>query len=360
MKKIILYIFLCSITTLLVLNPQESIFYAKEGINLCLDIIIPSLFPFFICSGLLVYSGFCEVLARLFNPIMKPLFNINPTGASAFVLGIVSGYPIGAATACELYNSLYISKSEAERLLAFCNNSGPLFILGAVGVSMYHSVRVGVILYVCHILGAITVGILFKNYKKDTFCAPRAKIETREQNISLIFSEVLKNSIQNILIVCGTVIFMSAITNVLLDIASFNSVFSTLFLSLSEFVSGLKSVSSLNLDIFYKLLLSAWICAFAGISVHLQVMGVVSKTGLSLKPYILGKILHGFISLFYTFIALKILPYKEPCISVFNQSQKYNFSFFTSSLYQIIAVFVIFIFIFLLSFNKKKRHREIF
>lgn len=359
MKKTILYIFLCSITTLLVLNPEESIFYAKEGLYLCSDIIIPSLFPFFICSGLLVYSGFCEVLAKVFNPIMKPLFNINPTGASAFILGIVSGYPIGASTACELYNSLYISKSEAERLLAFCNNSGPLFILGAVGVSMYHSVRVGVILYICHILGAITVGILFRNYKKDTFSAPRAKIETKEQNFSQIFSDVLKNSIQNILIVCGTVIFSSVVTNVLLDIANLNSVFSTLFLSLAEFVSGLKSVSSLNLDLFYKLLLSAWICAFAGISVHLQVMGVVAKTGLSLKPYIFGKILHGFISLFYTFIALKISPYKQPLISVFNQSQKYNFCFFTASLYQILVVFVIFIFIFFITFYKKKRHKEI-
>ena len=86
MKRTVGYIFIVFLCTLLILNPEKSIQYASSGLNLCTEIIIPSLFPFFVCSGLLIYSGLCEVIAKIFSPVMKPLFNVNPTGAAAFVL----------------------------------------------------------------------------------------------------------------------------------------------------------------------------------------------------------------------------------------------------------------------------------
>ena len=124
---------------LLIKNASSAIRYASDAIDLCLEMIVPTLFPFFICSGILIYSGFCELLAKAFQFCMYPLFRISPVGSSAFILGIVSGYPLGAVTAGELYADNYISKTEAERLLAFCNNSGPLFILGSVGGSVNFS-----------------------------------------------------------------------------------------------------------------------------------------------------------------------------------------------------------------------------
>ncbi len=341
MKKILIYSTLVFLVTLLILNPQKSILYAQNGLLLCQEIIIPSLFPFFVCSGLLVYSGFCEVLSKIFKPIMKPLFNINPTGSAAFILGLVSGYPLGAVTACQLYNSLYLSKSEAERLLAFCNNSGPLFILGAVGVSMYHSPQAGIILYISHILGAISVGILFRFYKASDFCAPQTNVSTDQKSFSELFSIVLTNSIQSILTVCASVIFCSVMANLLIDLLSVNEIFKAILNSGLEFVSGLSSISYLDITLFSKLIMSAGVCAFAGISVHMQVMGVSAKCGLSLKPYIIGKIFHAIFAIIYTFILLKLIPITSNVFVPSFKTGQISAGFFICSIYTILTVALI-------------------
>lgn len=341
MKKTIVYAVLVFLVTILILNPEKSVLYTKNGILLCQDIIIPSLFPFFVCSGLLVYSGFCEILAKLFKPIMKPLFNINPSGSAAFILGLISGYPLGAVTTCQLYNSLYVSKSEAERLLAFCNNSGPLFILGAVGVSIYHSPQAGMLLYCAHILGAISVGILFRFYKTSSFNAPRAEIVNEQKSISEVFSIVLNNSIQSILTVCGCVIFCSVMVNLLMDMISVNETFKALLNSSLEFVSGLSKISYLDLSLFSKLIMSAGVCAFAGLSVHMQVMGVAAKSGLSLKPYIFGKCLHAIFAILYTYILLKTFPLATPAFSSTVDKESLSAGFFISSVYSILTVLLI-------------------
>jgi nucleoside recognition membrane protein YjiH len=53
-------------------------------------------------------------------------------GAYAFLMGIVSGYPIGAKIVSDFKAQNLCTDIECERLLAFTNNSGPLFIIGTV------------------------------------------------------------------------------------------------------------------------------------------------------------------------------------------------------------------------------------
>ena len=354
MKKIFTYFFVLLLTFLLIINPEKSVIYAKNGLNLCTDIIIPSLFPFFVCSGLLIYSGFCEVIAKLFSPVMKPLFNINPSGAAAFVLGIISGYPLGALTVCQLYNGMYLSKSEAERLLAFSNNSGPLFIMGAVGVSIYHSTKAGVILYIAHIIAAVTVGILSRLYKPSSFTAPRSAITTEEKNMSRIYSSVISNSVNSMLTVCASVLFCSTISGIFLDMINVAEPIKAFISGIVEFSSGLKRISLLDWELVSKLLFSAWVCAFAGISVHLQVMGIVNNSGLSLKPYIVGKILHGLFSVLYTAIMLRFIPVTEMVFSTFTNSKRLGGGFFASSLLSVSAIIILCIFGLLFISSKKK------
>lgn len=333
MKKAILYISLILITALIVINPGRSISYALDSLGICYEIIIPSLFPFFVCSGLLVYSGFCNRLSKIMRPVMKPIFNINGAGAAAFVLGIISGYPLGALTACQLYEGSYLSKTETERLLAFCNNSGPLFILGSVGVSMYHSIQVGILLYISHILAAITVGILFRNYKKNSYAPPYMPIDTEQKTIGEIFQTALSNSINSILLVCGAVIFCSVISKAILDFIPVNGTLYSLILGAMEFVNGMSELSGQDMITVLKLIFSSWIVGFAGLSVHLQVMAVVAKYRLSLKPYIMGKILQGLIASLYTLILLKI---SKPISPVYANGS-IGYSCFTASVYTILT-----------------------
>lgn len=340
MKKFLLHLFVICILYLIITNAQKSMVYAIDSMNICFSMIIPTLFPFFICSGLLIYSGFCESLAKVFRFCMMPLFRVNPAGSSAFILGIVSGYPLGAITAGELYANQYISKTEAERLLAFCNNSGPLFILGSVGLAVYSNLRYGIMLYVFHVLSAITVGIVFSFYKRSSYTAPKSTMTSPQRSVGEIFSTALNQAIQNILIVCGAVVFFSVISRIALGLLPLNQYFMSIAKGLMEFVTGTISIADLTIPISQKLILTAFIVGFAGLSVHVQVMAVISKYHLSLVPYILGKLLHGIIAAFYTFLYLKFHPITE---TVFAPSASRAFTASSASLAVVVILLAVII-----------------
>lgn len=336
MKRNIPYLFVAFIALMILVFPQNAITYAKSGLYLCYDVIIPSLFPFFICSGLLIYSGFTKILAKVSGPFMRPLFNVGGPGASALVLGIVSGYPLGAVTACQLYESGYLSKTETERLLAFCNNSGPLFILGAVGSAIYSSAKIGAVLYVSHILSTLLVGFLFRFYEKDKHTAPIYSLNQSEDSFSQVFSKVLASSINSILTVSGAVIFFGVISGIITTHLPLNDSIKSFITGILEMTGGTKTISHTTLPVTIKLTLSAFIVGFAGICVHIQVAAIVAKYHLSLVPYIAGKILHGLFSAFFTYMYFCLFP---PKISVFkNTSAVMSAGFCMSSFYSVINI----------------------
>lgn len=239
---------------------------------------------------------------------MRPVFNVSPAGSSAFILGIISGYPLGAVTAGELYRNNYLSKSEAERLLAFCNNSGPLFILASVGIALYSSIEYGIMLYVIHILASVTVGVIFRFYKRNTYHSLDAPVGTQKKSVGEIYSVSLQNALQTMLTVCGTVIFFSVISRLMLDMLPLSGLWNSLAAGVTEFVTGTVKIAGLDVNISKKLILTSIIVGFAGISVHMQVIAVIAKYQLSLIPYFLGKMLHGIIAGVYTWIYLSLHP----------------------------------------------------
>lgn len=307
-KKLLIYAFAIGCAALLAIYAQNAISYAKNALDICFGMIVPSLFPFFICSGILIYSGFCELLSKMFRFCMRPLFGVSPAGSSAFILGIVSGYPLGAITAGELYSNSYLSKTEAERLLAFCNNSGPLFILGSVGIAIYTNIGYGIALYVSHILAALTVGVLFRFYGRNKHSAPPSKMTSPNRSIGEIFDISLQNGIRNILTVCGAVLFFSVVSRLILDLIPLSGTAEAVVSGILEFVTGTVRISQLGINTARKLILTAVIVGFAGISVHAQVMAVIAKYRLSLLPYIIGKALHGILAGIYMFIYIQINP----------------------------------------------------
>ena len=108
---------LCCFSALLPL-PEVSAQAARDAMLLCAQTLIPSLFPFFVLSSLLIACGASELLSALLSPLMRPLFGLSGTGAAALALGLCGGYPVGARTAAELVENGALSRDEGERLLA--------------------------------------------------------------------------------------------------------------------------------------------------------------------------------------------------------------------------------------------------
>ena len=157
--------------------PDVSAAAAREGVALCLQTVLPSLFPFFVLSSLLVQSDVPRLLSRAMAGVMYPLFGVSGAGASALILGLLGGYPVGARTVAELYGRGEIAREEAEQLLAFCNNSGPGFFLGVCGTAVFGSARAGAYLYLIHVGAALVTGVLLRR----DLGLPRRKAVSRQR-----------------------------------------------------------------------------------------------------------------------------------------------------------------------------------
>lgn len=292
----------------LIISPDACITAAQNAVYMCLDTVIPSLFPFFICSGLFSALGMATVCSRYLSPLMQPLFGITGAGALPFILGVVSGYPTGAACVADLYRHGSCTKSEAERMTAFCNNSGPLFIIGVVGVSILGSAKIGQYLYFSHILSALITGVLLnilsKKEEHSNILPP--SIHNNKKNTAQALGSVIDNSVFSILKVCAFVLLFSVVGAALPQLSL------TPFLhAILEITGGINSVAALVSNSVLLFSLISFFIAFSGISVLLQVATIISPCGLSVAPYFFGKLLQGSLSFIITYLMFTLFPISE-------------------------------------------------
>lgn len=158
-KSLILPVIICSFILCLILFSKSNLVAAKSGLSLWANSVLPSLLPFFIATELLGYTNVVHILGMFLNKLMRPIFNVPGEGAFALIMGIISGYPVGAKIVANLKEQKLCNDIEAERLLAFTNNSGPLFIVGTVGIGLFYSYSIGLLLLLTHILSCLTVRV---------------------------------------------------------------------------------------------------------------------------------------------------------------------------------------------------------
>ena len=298
--------------------------------------ILPSLFPFFILSSLVISLGLAGYLGRLLEPVMRPLFHVGGPCAAALALGFVGGYPVGARAALTLYEEKQCTKTECERLLAFCNNSGPAFILGVVGAGVFADSRVGLLLCLVHALASVCVGLVFRFYRMGE-SAGRERISPpiSAQRFTTAFTGAVKGAVTSTLnicafVVCFTVIlrlcFLSGLFPALagflgrsLAPLGFTEVWArrllTGLLELSSGVAALTGDGSLS----GRVAMAAFLLGWAGVSVHCQVLSFLGESGLSTRTYIGGKLLHGIFSAALTALLLRAFPLRESVSSYLAQ-----------------------------------------
>lgn len=297
-KKIISAVAVFVVLFFLITQTEKATVCVKDSLNLCINAVIPSLFPFFVISGILVKSGLVTVLGKVFSPVSRILFNQSGKGAVVFLIGIVCGYPTGAKTISDIYKEKGFSRNEAERLLAFCNNSGPLFVIGAIGTNMFKNHNLGVALYIIHFLSAVFVGVVLRNNKGKKLTT---SCDIYTKNISRAISESVEGAVKSILNVCGYVVFFSILC------AMAKNVF---LISLLEVTTGAKNLIACGFGEKLTFVLLSGIIGFGGICVLFQVQSAVSDTGLGLKYYIFGKILQAVISMALSIMYVNLFEIK--------------------------------------------------
>lgn len=329
-KENILSVLFILFTISLVLFSKSNLSAANSGLKLWANAVVPSLFPFFVATELLSHTNVISILGSYLNCIMRPVFNVPGEGSFPFIMGIISGYPTGAKIVAKFKTDGICSPVEAERLLAFTNNSGPLFIIGTVGISLFGNTEIGILLLITHILACITVGFIFRfwKYKSTNNFTHISKPHTILKNtanfssLGKIIGISITNATRTIVLIGGFVVIFSVIISIinnsgilsllcnilkpLFQILKINPKFSSGFISgIIELTNGINIVSSIpEKALSINIILCAFLLGFGGISVILQVFSIVSEASISIKPYIIGKLLQGTFAALYTYLLI--------------------------------------------------------
>ena len=271
----------------LLLCSQAALESARAGLNLCAQMIVPSLLPFFILSSLLQQLGLPGILGRWLSPVTQKLFGIGGAGASALLLGVTGGYPLGADAVARLRRSGALTREQAERALAFCNNSGPAFLVGAAGVGVFHSAGYGLLLYGVHVLSAVIVGMLFA--PRSGGFLPEDRSQIAAVSLSQALPEAVRSAVRAVLTVSGFVVTFSVMTGVLDASGLLPALVGTsaarlglelhftraLCTGVLELGTGIGAMQGL-MPTPGNLALAAFLIGWGGVSVHCQTAAVIA------------------------------------------------------------------------------------
>ena len=278
---------------------------AQWGLTLLWELLLPSLLPCFALSGLLNRLGLAEALERPCQKLMG-LFAQSGAVASALLSGLLGGYPLGAATVTQLYESGRITKEDAEFALSFCDNTGPAFAVAALGSGALGSASLGLLLYLVQLMTALLVGLLFRRKAWDGTARKETAQSRSEPSFSAALSESVKSAMASLLNVGAFVIFFAA----LLFVADEAGLFTLLSLPLMK-LTGLEPGAcrallwsffelSGSVGLLRSLPLSAGSLAIAsfalswgGLCVHFQSTALTAEAGLRNGKRLTGKLLQG-------------------------------------------------------------------
>lgn len=314
LKTYFAMIVVAGFAVLLLLYPDISRQAVQQALSICTNTVLPALFPFFLIVNICLSLGISERISKAAAPLIRFLFHLPSSVATAFVLGVMGGYPIGAVTIAKLYTSGLITEEESKHSLLFCCNAGPAFIFGVLGGSCFQSVWIAMQLWMIHLLGAVFLGILFRPKQ----CAHKSGEHTTLSD-HVFFSTALTNAVsdstETTIRISAYVLFFSIICGFLAFLGPKNNSKFMVLLSTLEMAGGFYNLMTLSLSPQKLFVLSSALLAWGGWCVHFQTFDALNHAGLSIRTYLLGKGLHTLISTALACIIVPYLHFEVPCFT---------------------------------------------
>ena len=280
-----------------------------QALALCVQVLLPSLFPFFVLSSMVISTG---VIQRLSPRLEKPfhwLFGLPGSFGAALLLGAAGGYPVGAKTIATLYQQGQCSKRDAEKALRFCNNAGPAFLISAVGASLLQDPHAGLKLYAVHVLSALIIGFIYrKNTDHVKYHCITVDHMRSTATISL-FLRAVTDAFSSFLNVSAFVLIFSVISTMLQQLPLIDSLhylpgggilWYGLLAGFLELTSGVACLTQGGLPSSILLPALSFLCGWGGCSVQFQTINLLHDAGLSCSQYLKSKLLQGILAALIT------------------------------------------------------------
>ncbi len=331
-KKLFFTLVLIIFIVALVVSPEKYIKVAFNGTLVWATAILPALFPFMIFTKLLTSTGYIERFSKGLSPITKFLYKTSGISSYVFLMSIISGYPLGAKITSDLYEEGIISRSEACRICTFTSNSGPMFIIGTVGVGMLISATAGYIILISHILSAIFNGLIYRKYNpKEVKNEVKKSYPDVTKNEDDFLTKSMESSIKSTLLIGGYIIIFFVITEILYSIGLFSPLINMLSLvgvdkaissgiifGFFEVTKGCLTIASSTISLSLKTIICSLIITFGGLSVSFQAFAFLNKFKISKSFFFLQKITQAILALIFCIYFSDYFPMKIGIIRFFN------------------------------------------
>lgn len=274
----------------LLIFPVQAAQGAKNGIGYCLEVLIPSLYPFMVLSVFVVKSGLAHKVGSRLEGITQNVFRLPGSAAPTVLMSVIGGYPAGARSIAALYDEGEITRSQAERMLGFCVNAGPSFVITAVGAGFLKSPRAGAILFAAQVIVFLLLGIGCGLTAKDETAAHR-KAKAKEAGVSQALILSAADAAHAIINMCCFVILFAALMN-LIRMFCADPVRSSMFSALLEVTGGCSDLARLGVPPWVVSAAIGW----GGICVHFQVLSTLTELQFSKVRFIAFRLLQALLS----------------------------------------------------------------
>ena len=257
-----------------------------DSINLafktCINTLIPSLIPFLLISSIIIKK----------NLLNCSMYTLN-------TLSFISGSPSNSKFIKEYIDNGVITSEDGQKVLNYMQYVNPLYILNGIGLITLNNKKLGLIILISNLLSSLMLKVYNKEIKVN-------KITTNDESLFSTLTYSIKDIINTLLYVIGVITCFFIITTYISIIFNIKEEYKFVY-GIFEITQGINYLSKSNLNIYFKTIISSFFVSFGGLSIHMQIYGILDNKKIRYKPYLISRIIHSIISIIITSILFYIL-----------------------------------------------------
>ena len=288
--------FLLSVMLFYIANARVCSAFLREGLRLCAYTLAPALFPHLVLSELAL-PCLAGIGGGFFGGACAKALHVRRAFLPALLCGSFCGAPIGARTVASLAKTGVGGRREVSVLAAYANHTSPAFIIGGVGLGLFHSAPLGVLIFTAELLSSLLCLALFMRLLGEKDVAATESAPLSMPTVSL--SDALSHSVGAMLSISAVVLFFSPVVGF---IRYYLGKSAMPFVLLLEVTNACADAARMPCGIY----LAVFAVSFGGVSVALQSLRFLKEMHGSLSIFLFCKSVSAFLSLAILFLLTRL------------------------------------------------------